>query len=86
MSNYRKLYFALLAGTILSTPATAAEEKEITVDYLNSLTGPKVTWSESEGTYQINLLPAKPGIMITINRKAIPMPPTVLTIPLTRPM
>ena len=41
-----KFSLALLAGTILSTPATAAEEKEITVDYLNSLTGPKVTWSE----------------------------------------
>ena len=50
-----KFSLALLAGTILSTPTMAAEEKEITVDYLNSLTGPKVTWSESEGTYQINL-------------------------------
>ena len=50
-----KFSLALLAGTILSTPATAAEEKEITVDYLNSLTGPKVTWSETEGDYKINL-------------------------------
>ena len=50
-----KFSLALLAGTILSTPATAAEEKEITVDYLNSLTGPKVTWSETEGNYQTEL-------------------------------
>ena len=50
-----KFSLALLAGTILSTPAMAAEEKEITVDYLNSLTGPKVTWSETQGDYEINL-------------------------------
>ncbi len=50
-----KFSLALLAGTILSTPATAAEEKEITVDYLNSLTGSKVTWSETQGDYEINL-------------------------------
>ncbi len=50
-----KFSLALLAGTILSTPAMAAEEKEITVDYLNSLTGSKVTWSETQGDYEINL-------------------------------
>ena len=50
-----KFSLALLAGTILSTPTMAAEEKEITVDYLNSLTGPKVIWSETQGDYEINL-------------------------------
>ena len=52
MTNKTKTFSLLLAGTFLSSPVFAAE---INTDYLNSLTSPKVTWSETEGDTGINI-------------------------------
>ena len=40
----------LLATTFLSTPAVAQTVPEINADYLNSLTGDKVTWEDASAS------------------------------------
>ena len=47
MKNLSSVVIALLSSTFLSAPAWAVD---MNANYLNSLTGPKVNWSESEGT------------------------------------
>ena len=47
MKSLSSAMVALLSSTFLSAPAWAVD---VNADYLNSLTSPKVSWSESEGT------------------------------------
>ena len=47
MKSLSSVMVALLSSTFLSAPAWAVD---VNVDYLNSLTGPKISWSDSEGT------------------------------------
>lgn len=51
MTKHTSWVIVLTATTFLSAPATA-KIQEITLDYLNTLTSPKIIWSETEGEYK----------------------------------